>query len=294
MYGIKMRMKGALHAGEEGLGMEEASLVLHSDTLYCAIYGAWQELEPFDEDLPLGISSAYPYCRDRFFYPKPHLPIPGFDDPNTRETYAKDIKRAPFVDKVTFDRWLAGEPFDFAGLQSSLHYLEKHVTRTIRPRVTLDRVTSSSSLYYLGELFFDQEVDCGLFFLVDCSPQTWQKLQGVMKHLGENGIGGERSCGYGRFEPCFPEGWNRPGAEAGEQYVSLSLVLPARAAEAAHAVSYRLIKRGGWSQDTPHREVFMFAEGSVFSQEVRGGIVTVANVGHPVYRSGRSFLAKAR
>ena len=294
MYAVKMKIRSPLHIGKEGLGMEEASLLVHSDTLYCAIYSAWQELYPFEGELPVRVSSAYPYAESTFFFPKPSLPAPGFEDADKRDTYAKDVKKAAFVDQDTFGAWLRGETLDFGAMKERIRLLKENVTDSVRPRVSLDRVSCDTSLYFIGEVLFRQETDCGLFFLVDCTPENWDKLQKVMVHLGETGIGGERSCGYGRFLPAFQDDFELLDAADGDKHVSLSLLLPEGPEEAMQAYSYRLVKRGGWSKDTPHRQVFMFAEGSVFQAPVQGKTVTVAEVGHPVYRMGRSFLVKAR
>ncbi len=294
MYAVKLNILSPLHIGEEGLGMEASAAMLHSDTLYCALYAAWQELFPFGGDLPLQISSAYPYVEDIFFFPKPALPAPGFDVVETRETYAKDVKKIPFVDGKSFSNWINGEPLDFEQMKLNIRRLKDVMTSSVRPRVTLDRITCNSSLFYIGEILFSQNIDCGLYFCVTCEQEVWEKLQRVMVHLGENGIGGERSSGYGRFAPAYMDEFPLPEAHGGDRFISLSLLLPADKDEAKQASSYRLLKRGGWSKDTPHRQVYMFSEGSVFSAPVEGKTVTVADVGHPVYRCGRSFMVKAR
>lgn len=294
MYAVKMKIRSPLHIGKEGLGMEEASMLIHSDTLYCAIYSAWQDLYPFEGELPIRISSAYPYVEDTFFFPKPRLPAPGFEDAATRDTYAKDVKKAAFVDHDSFGDWLRGEPTDFERLKQRVQLVKENVTDSVRPRVSLDRVSCDTSLYFIGEVLFNQDRDCGLYFLVDCETTYWNKLKTVLEHLGECGIGGERSCGYGRFLPAFQEDFELPAPVSGSKYLSLSLLLPAGPEEASRAHSYQLLKRGGWSKDTPHQQVFMFAEGSVFNSPVEGMTATVADVGHPVYRMGRSFLVKAR
>ena len=294
MYAVKLKIMSPMHIGEEGLGMEESAVMVHSDTLYCAIYDAWQELFPFEGDLPVRLSSAYPYVEDTFYFPKPSLPAPGFDKAETRDNYAKDVKKTQFIDKNTFAAWINNDTIDFEQMKKKTQNLKKSITSSVRPRVTLDRITSGSNLYFVGEVLFNQSCDCGLFFLVDCEKKVWEKLQRVMLHLGERGIGGERSCGYGRFLPEFVDNFILPTADPGDRYMTLSLLLPSDKKEATQAYSYRLLKRGGWSKNTPHKQVYMFTEGSVFFSSVEGKIATVADVGHPIYRCGRSFLVKVR
>ncbi|HAA33710.1 MAG TPA: hypothetical protein DCD97_00190, partial [Firmicutes bacterium] len=113
MYAVKLKIHSPLHIGKEGLGMEESFVSIHSDTLYSAIYSAWQELFPFEGELPFKISSAYPYIENTFFFPKPSLPAPGFEDAEKRDTYAKDVKKTPFVDMDTFQSWINARIIDF-------------------------------------------------------------------------------------------------------------------------------------------------------------------------------------
>ena len=80
MYAVKLDIHSPVHIGKEGLGMEDSSVMLHSDTLYSAIYSAWKELFPIEGELLLRISSAYPYVKNTYFFPKPGLPAPGFED----------------------------------------------------------------------------------------------------------------------------------------------------------------------------------------------------------------------
>lgn len=294
MYAVKLNFKSPVHLGEEGLGMEEASLVLHSDTLYCALYSAWQELFTIEGELPVRLSSAYPYVENTFYFPKPGLPAPGFEDLEKRNLYAKDVKRASFIDLDTFQSWINGKAIDFERVKESNNQLSKKVNSTIRPRVTLDRITCNSGLYYIGEVHYDGSCDCGLYYLAEADTENWGRLQKVMVYLGEVGIGGEKSSGYGRFIPSFIDNFQPPFAEEGDRYLTLSLLLPGDRDEAKQAYSYRLIRRGGWSMDTPHLKVHMFTEGSIFSAPVEGKIAIVADVGHPVFRCGRSFLVKVR
>ena len=204
------------------------------------------------------------------------------------------MKKTPFVDFGTFQSWINDRTIDFERMKENNNLLKSFIISTVRPRVGLDRITCDSNLYYIGEVHFDRNLDCGLYFVVDSDPDNWDRLQSVMVHLGETGIGGERSSGYGRFTPSFVDNFALPSAVDGDKHLTLSLLLPHDKEEAGKAVSYRLIRRGGWSKDTPHEQVHMFTEGSVFSAPVEGKIVIVADVGHPVYRCGRSFLVRVR
>lgn len=296
LYAVKMKMQSPMHIGEVGLGMEEALTFVHSDTLYSAIYSAWVDLYEHEGELPILITSGFPYVGDMFFLPKPGLTPPGFDRADVRDTYTKRVKSAQFVDVDTFEKWVSGQMVDYEAFCRALDRLSEAVAYRLRPRVTLDRVTNDSSLYHIGEVLFRRDLDAGLYFAVECAESDWETLKAAVRHLGERGIGGERSAGYGRFEPEFVEEFSLHGSPSGSRYVALSLVLPKNPEEAAKALSYTLVRRGGWTGDVRQKTVYLFGEGSVFSDRVEGRVCDVAGRGlpHPVYRNGRAFLVTAR
>ena len=177
-----------------------------------------------------------------------------------------------------------------------------------RPRVTIDRITNGSNLYFTGRTVFAPE--CGLWFgvrwLVN-QEEMKKDLVNMLKDLGDTGLGGERSSGFGGIvftsggTITLPDSKNRT-------WVTLSRYLPREDEMAAlqHLTSaYTLETIGGWAAspgmaDQRRRSVNMFAEGSVFGslvREVPGQIVDTQPVyivdgqeitpfGHPVWRSG--------
>lgn len=288
--------------------MEEVSTMIHSDTLYGAIYSLWCRVYgPPEGHLPLRLSSAFPYIRDEYYYPKPYLALASLSDPDLRSIYGKGVKRARYVPESLFSPWIQGADFSLTELEKSQSRLAEAITRELRPRVALDRLSQDSSLYQVAEVHFCRDWDCGLYFLLKTeSDDLWRQLGPVLKLLGEEGIGGERSSGYGRFTPTFVEDFSCPGLEGGKNYLTLSLVYPADPSETRGSLLfYRLLKRGGWIYSPralgnhKHLRLNMFAEGSIFSRPIEGSIVDVAPAEfarryHPVYRYGRSFLVRVK
>lgn len=305
---VKLRFTAPLHVGERGLGMEEVNTMIHSDTLYGAIYSLWCRVYgPPPGHLPLSISSAFPYLKNEYYYPKPNLPVSALSDPDLRSAYGKWVKRARYVPESLFSPWIGGSDFSLVELERSQHRLAQAITQGVRPRVALDRISQDSSFYQVGEVHFRRDQDLGLYFLLRTGPNgLWQKVQPVIKLLGEEGIGGERSQGYGRFTPIFREKFSYPEVKGGKNFLTLSLIYPAGPKETVNSLLfYRLLKRGGWiySPGTvgnhQHLRVNMFAEGSIFSRPLNGSIVDVAPGDfarryHPVYRYGRSFLLRVK
>jgi CRISPR-associated protein Csm4 len=184
------------------------------------------------------------------------------------------------------------------------------------PRVTIDRVTSASTIYRAGRVVFTQ--GCGLWFGI-----SWQDPDAVIPESGgtayrdafiqalallqHDGLGGERSSGYGGFEysggSLLTIGEN-PAPRKLCYLLSRYHPRPAELPDALDAdlgTAYNLVRVAGWLQSpsAPARRrqsLVMLSEGSLVSLPLypAGDVVEVtprAPSGaepfpHPVYRSG--------
>jgi CRISPR-associated protein Csm4 len=195
------------------------------------------------------------------------------------------------------------------------------------PRVTIDRITSSSGIFHAGRVHFAS--GCGLWFGVDWRrPQatvgesglTYQEtLSGAMAMLVEEGIGGERSVGYGTFTyeeeqaPLILEDPSPGGlALLLSRYHPRQSELPG--ALTGGGTAYDLAPVGGWLRSWDgaaerRKRLWLVAEGSIVRSDesaVLGEIVDVrpthggadAMFPHPVWRYGLAFpvgyLARGR
>jgi len=297
-YAVKLYFTSPLHVGE--LGMEDTSSLIHSDTLYSAIYQTWLKLFAVKGDLPIIITSAFPFVDEKYYLPKPGLEPPGFEDLEIREIYSKSIKGTSFLSEDIFKKWINGSPVDYKEMEKDIDILNTNIKKQIRPRVSLDRLSSTSALYHVGEVYFTPK-RAGLYFIVNCTEDIYKKLKAVMRILSEEGLGGERSSGYGRFEVNYINNFIVPEVVNGKKYVTLSLYYPYSKEEFIGALeSYQVSRRGGWTtgkeKNYPQKKVIMFSEGSVFNKEVKGKVVDVASsdIDHPVYKNGKVFLVKVR
>lgn len=169
------------------------------------------------------------------------------------------------------------------------------------PRVTIDRASNSSAIFQVGRTVFNE--GCGLWLLADVNRHgDW--LEYLLDILGDQGIGGERSSGYGGFAlepfevPALPSPDNRT------RVMTLSRYNPTEREIAAgvlgqHA-SYELVDIGGWlaSPGNPaqrRKRVRMIEAGSILEAAlpIVGRVVDVrpeyeqpGAPDHPVYRSG--------
>lgn len=217
-----------VHLGERGIGMEETSDVIHSDSLFGALSCAWSTLHGDDElealieeflkgTAPFVISSGFPFISDLLLFPKPLGALVELIGANGAEN-EKKIKKAEFVSKEVFE-WImgGGKPADsdwafiyngnkIAGIASASEkaLIGQKPSKTVfwkrqeAPHVVLDRSNQSSSIFRVGDVSFSKGT--GFYFLVDFRDNSIiSKFDGAMRLLGDEGIGGERSTGKGSF-----------------------------------------------------------------------------------------------
>ncbi|MEM2889791.1 MAG: type III-A CRISPR-associated RAMP protein Csm4 [Candidatus Hadarchaeum sp.] len=337
--------RSPFHFGERGVGMEEASVLLHSDTLFSALCLMLRELgetltplldcfprwrfeeskpaQPIEGMPPFRLSSAFPFWARRkndglierlFFFPKPFLRMrlaARANDP----VQAKALKRVQFVSQSVFEALLAGGEVAFeAAVQGGKIWvtteekqklgLEKLWVEETRPRVMVDRTSSASQVYGVGQVRFTQ--DSGLFFLVDYEEETWQStIEKALRALGESGVGGERSSGCGQFDLRVVADFTLQTPAEANAFTTLSLYWPPEGEVKnglLNGASYGLIMRRGWigapgGMNLRRRGVRMFTEGSVFTKQPFGALADVKpldpeevpNVAHDVWRYGLAF-----
>ena len=169
-------------------------------------------------------------------------------------------------------------------------------------RVTVDRVASASAIYRIGRTVYAP--GCGLWFGaqwpagLDASAQ--EQLETLLVHLGDRGLGGERSVGYGQFTWKQAAALDLPECAPDGPALTLSRYLP-RQEELPAALqgdaSYRLSPVAGWLNAPGHKaqrrkQVRLLTEGSVFQPVGAGPWGRLADVhpvawdSHPIWRYG--------
>jgi CRISPR-associated protein Csm4 len=176
----------------------------------------------------------------------------------------------------------------------------------VRPRVTVDRQQSLSTLYHMGQVYFRQ--GCGFYLLVDDKGPDGAAhrcyLESALHTLGELGLGGRRSVGLGQFDIGPAQEVSPPAASVPEAHLLMSLYHPARdevGGGILKGARYELIVRRGWifSPDDAsqrRRSVRMLAEGALLPWAPTGDMLNAAPLGfpHPVYRSGIALTLPVR
>ncbi|GAB4415198.1 MAG: type III-A CRISPR-associated RAMP protein Csm4 [Anaerolineae bacterium] len=331
---------GGFHLGREGLDQEESAESFPSDSLFAALAATLLELEGaqavrgFKYRSPR-LSSVFPCVGDLLLFPMPRLGVnlSRLDRPGMTKT----VRKLQYVSAEILGRLLRGQPMDdwlpensatskglwLQGgrvwisdqerqlLPADWQKLSADVLKTKRiwkvdrvPRVAVDRVTNSSQIYHVGRTTFAS--GCGLWFLADVEPEQEDWFTNLLQHLGDRGLGGERSAGYGAFTVEQMKAPALPPVDRVPRVMTLSRYNPTKeeweAGVLGEGASYDLVDVGGWliSPDGPaqrRKRVRMIEAGSVLVQPegmtVTGRIVDVrpeyqqdGGPEHPVYRSG--------
>jgi CRISPR-associated protein Csm4 len=314
------------HFGEVGIGMEETSDRIRSDTLFSAWITNYARLFGKDavEELlqlfptektpelipPFRISSTFIYRevgKETVYYlPRP-LKFP-INYPENDLAFFKTYKKLNYLPLEIWQRWYQGKGFTKEDQQKLEHDFEDKVYKKAfkihqLPKIGIDRVTTATNLYHTGFVHFASDTNpAGLYFLLGLSPEGEKladKLQAALHLLGEEGIGGERSSGAGRFTFTWsklPETWNNVvNFKPGKFNTLISLFWDSSISpDFLENSSYEIQERGGWivESQTRRKMVRMFSEGSVFTSSLSGKLVNVTPeqfTKHPIYRSGISL-----
>ena len=282
--------------------------------------------------LPFTLTSAFPYTDNVYFFPKPLTLHESKDTPEKVKAEAKKkIKKLQFVSDNLFQHIISGHlpefseekpititingekiyPMNNENVWISVHEKDQlkelmdenkkmNVWETdTRPRVTIGAQNAGSEIWHIETVQFN--TNCGLWFAANFnSDETQQKVETLLRVLGDNGVGGERNAGYGMFDFDFAT-LEMPTAEIGDQFVTLSPICPRSPTQLEQLltgnIAYTLNPLTGWVSTTGtasrRKQVNMFAEGSVLNtaENPIGKLVdlTPKDYLHPVYRYGYAW-----
>lgn len=331
--------RNPVHFGELGIGMEETSDRVHSDTLFSAWISAYARLfgkvtveellQQFQaETEPLfRLSSTFIYrqIQEKTIY---YLPCPikrPINYPDDDLEFAKAYKKLNYLPLEVWQRWYQGEGWKKSDedeliakakakkgekidgeLTTAGTFSYGEATKKGKvPKIAVDRISAATNIYHTNFVYY--QGNCGLYFLVEFSdPEFQNTFLNVLKFLGEEGIGGERSSGAGQFKVESSEltdEWQKVVKfDKGNFHSLISLFWEKLLSEDfLENSSYELLRRGGWISSSPsgsqrrRKSVQMFAEGSVFQDQPKGQLANVTPDGfktdntHYIYRSGISM-----
>jgi len=303
-----IKPKGPLNLGKRTGELTNSKILPGSDQLFSALLNAFSlyygsgETKAFLEALLgkaiLKLSSLFPaqVIGEKVYYlvPKPLTLdlIPHFPDVKT----AKKIEYLPVESLVKLAQGQGpGEGYvvQKAYLPAKQEYW--YQSREI-PRVALDRITYSSNIYYCTAITFAENIY--LYFLYDIDPRWEVKFKTALRVLADEGLGGERTYGFGQFSVEFRDdfSWTIPG----ENTLLLSNYYPSPGELpdlAEKLKAYKLEEAGGYlysgfDRGIKKKAVRFLGPGSVLAYKPVGTIVEVTPgsfTEHPVYRYGYAF-----
>jgi len=311
MLACKLIPKSPFHFGIREGWMEGTEVFLHSDTLFSAFFNSYlllygeERLKGLLEEFlkgapPFIFSSAFPFWEEKYYFPIPRNFFP-------RE---KDLKKARFVEKKGFESFLRGvkedleektaESFDVLPTFKGDSPYAVHIV----PHVSLDALAYSSTLFHSSNLFFRE--GAGLFFLIQIrQPDLKNQILAVLRLMGDEGIGGDRSSGCGGFWAEIREDFNIDYPPDGEALCLLSLCFPGENDLLNLENGYfELLERKGYAfspevKSIRKRSVRMLQEGSVFKTKcLEGKILDITPQGvktpHPIFRCGLAFTVPCK
>ncbi|MEO0199261.1 MAG: type III-A CRISPR-associated RAMP protein Csm4 [candidate division WOR-3 bacterium] len=308
---FRLYFRGPLHVGAYGVDKEEVLRHVPSDVLYGALYNISllvnSKLKSAIEEGEVRISSAFPFHEDSgkvtYFLPKPKL---GFSELMNVMPYdeAKKFKKSAFISLDSI-RVLMTNNSDFDLLRdtirSDFYRLKEIFEESIMPMVSIDRVTSDANYFMFGGVRFFKG---GLYFLAEgANEEIFKNLEAVLRILGEEGLGGKKTDGYGIFD-FIEDSVELEIPEKPQKYWLLSLAYPSEEDMKVLSLKdsyYELTLRRGWSQLNTgitfrRKSVWLIKEGSVLNAPVRGTKVDVVpdvlkgELEHEVYKFGYAFL----
>jgi len=308
--------KAPFHIGTKEGALEKTMHYIHSDTLFGAICNTYRLLygkedlenllKEFIDNPPFLISSAFPYSSDINFFPMPKVIN------LSRYVERRDIKK---FKKIEYVSQKVLESVTQSNLR--IHLKEENIVQgkflvsdeeknkleevgieriwyeKEIPRVTIDRKTNSSSIYYFGEIEYNK--NCGMYFIIDFIKNDYKdKIKAAINLLGDEGIGGDRSYGKGLFRVEYGTfSWSINSGT----FIAMSLYLPKEGEiEMVKKGHYEIVRRGGWVYSVDEKGmrkkfIRMLSEGSTFEGDKNfyGTVAKVAEGIHDVYRYGYAF-----
>ncbi len=327
MKAYKLKFHSSFHIDAATAVDGPSETFIHSDTLFSALVSAARKFyddetaQKFLEPKAVLVSSAFPFYKEELFLPKP---LHFFPKNLNEYEMIKIFKKAKFISKDTLIKILAGHKVEDVFFNKD--FVIDGCWRTIKnitsknkkndeeedkifeeqevPHIVMDRVTNQTQIFYKTEVYFHK--NAGLYFIAEVKDSLLQKFETVLRFLGDEGLGADRTIGKGLFEVEEIQNFSLPLSQESDYYYSLSLYSPSK--EEFEIIEprksfYDFTIRGGWiTNNTLNRKSLrMFVEGSVLKfsnkQKPFGCLHKVLekkdyenDLLHDIYRSGQALF----
>lgn len=315
---VRMTPAGPWRNGPHTGARDRVDPVCHSDTLYAALTAAMAELdavEPWMEATAraskpaVRLTSMFPFLRDDLYVPPPKTLWPPQVTGRLRASGARFVP-ARVVGILASGQLLKEDGWEVDGMSQCL------VPRSGRPGhsgpfryalragAAVDRLNGTAAPHQTACIEFAPNSGywCAAVFASEAAAAEWrEKLEAAFRLLGDTGVGGERSRGWGRASEVrfqFDElaSLLMPRAQALPTVARNWWLLSLYDAAAGDGIDwtsghYALATRSGrTAAGALKAPVDLVAEGSVVASESepvgRTADVTPEGHAHPVYRAG--------
>ncbi|MFN7615359.1 MAG: type III-A CRISPR-associated RAMP protein Csm4, partial [Pseudanabaena sp.] len=147
------------HFGELGIGMEETSERVRSDTLFSALVISYARIGKnvdtllrrfHQEEVPFRLSSSFIYReqdgKTTYFLPRPKYPPTNYPTGDDLKI-AKDYKKLNFLDLETWKNWYQNGSFN-KDAELPENFYSKCFDIDKQPKIAIDRNTRATNLYH--------------------------------------------------------------------------------------------------------------------------------------------------
>jgi len=315
-FKISIDFKTLPRFGRAGLDDQDVRDHLGADQFFSALSLAWIELfgltdyenavlKPFleaesVEKLPWLHSSFFPEVNGELYLPAPLIKLS-----NTKANLDKK-ERQPWIRFKAIEQLRRGESLekdDYASVIRDYSYEAVNLNNfTKDPQPYITAVLGPS----LGVLDVEKKsADIALTLSAFLDITDEEKIKQVCKFLEDEGLGANRSSGYGQIKKIRIDKYeNLNSLENPNRWIALSDYIP-RDTGAISEIdkiknstesAYKLISKSGWiysssasASDKRKQKIYMMASGSSFSFKPFGKLVNVGDNEYPSYRYGFAY-----
>lgn len=320
--------------------LNNVSNIIHSDTLFSAItsiyelaYNEGEKFIQFVSDGKLNFSSAFPVLEDTtnnkfiYFLPKPTHQL------KIKDLEGKKEKKIRFVSLNTFKLMIQNlhkEKLEIQLDSDSLEIIDNKyftiknelnissipqdhrtfIKEIISPKTAVHKEIQEDSFYFQTDLQLIplSNKENGIYYMPHfyfflehtLDSEDYKQFISCLRILADEGIGGDRSAGKGKFEDIFLDEIDIATQSSLDLYINLAMFNPKDQSEFENCLFYDIKKRGGGdlgsevNEDYHRKQIRMITEGSILKGKVEGRIIDVSPFvnffKYKIYRNGKSFI----
>ncbi len=292
--------------------LEDASPIICSDTFFGGLIWSYIELYGLDEGKALLEKCVKGALRLSSLYPSRIGVVDTFPTPLFSlvkiSSFGGKKKKVYLVSRKVFEQLINGRELDPNELEYHYDVLYSkdegedyvEIIRVSRYRNVKDRFTEFTTPWRMGYYVLGEGCGLRLHYQFNSNEVSEKKFSSAVRLLSENGLGGERTVGFGYSdEPPIFSKMNLEEPTASKYFTTLSLYYPLSEEVKAYSnegVSYELIERSGFRDyrigGGRVARIRMFREGSIFPL-LNTSLGCMVDVGG-VYRYGFAYPIKVR